>query len=79
MKLMNRMWQEWKMKDSLKLKTLSVCVLNQLKHTHLHTLKVILKIYTGGRTEEDSSNDYISAKIVAFGLLDSCAFVLSFL
>lgn len=62
----------------MKLKTLSVCVL-KLKHTHLHTLKVILKIYTGGRTEEDSSSDYISAKLVAFGLLDSCAFALSFL
>lgn len=63
------------MKDRLKLKTLSVCVLNQLKHTHLHTLKVILKIYTGGRTEED----YTSTKTVAFDLLDSCAFALSFL
>lgn len=64
------------MEDRLKLKTLGVCVLNQLKHTHLHTLKVILKIYTGGGELKRITSH---AKIVAFGLLDSCAFALSFL
>lgn len=30
--LMNRMWEEWKMMDSSKLKTLSACVLNRLQN-----------------------------------------------